>query len=518
MVVEAISIGMLLCFIHYGLFGAVAWGTVVPGRIAPHLSQPGGLACHTAGGFCHPGRPAPVVAAPFLVWGCAFIAAVVVGFLLRRGADALFLMVPEVGAELRIIGYIIPPLIAYEMFRQGVVATLRALTIVAVTAKLVFCFTTGHSGSGAGGQSVMRGRRIRTGHLALNGLLLLACFCLFLVHATRRLREHPDRGAMCAAARRMQQCVQLIDACAGGGASARLWPGAIIGEEYTPLTTTLGSIEAKIRSANPHFAALVVRLLREAGVDSGDVVAMGFSGSFPALCIAAITGAEALGARPVVISSIGASSWGANRPHLIWLDMERILCENNLIATRSVLATIGAEADTGGGLSDQGRAMAREAARRTNVELLLPHGLQASVAARLRRYQAAGKIKAFVNVGGSQANVGPSCWAHTLRPELVLPTIHRPIGCCGLAHRFLALGVPVIHLPGVRELCARYGLPYGPPKTAAVGKGSVCLQPRYPTGALWASLGTLSLGWLAAGIPWRHTRASPGQCDSGFKP
>lgn len=297
MVVEGLSIGMLLGFIHYGLFGAVTWGPVVPGHIALHLTQPGSLLATLLVAFVTPGALHLLSHLLFLFGGCAFMAAVVVGFLLRRGADALFLMVPEVGAELRIIGYIIPGLIAYEIFRQGVVATLRALNIVAVTAKLVFCFTTGHSGSGAGGQSVMRGRRIRTGHLALNGLLLLAYFCLFLVHATRRLKEHPDRGAMCAAARRMQQCVQLIDANAGGGASARLWPGPIIGEEYTPLTTTLGSIEAKISSANPHFAAPIVRLLRQAGVDSGNVVAMGFSGSFPALCIAAITRTEALGAR-----------------------------------------------------------------------------------------------------------------------------------------------------------------------------------------------------------------------------
>lgn len=50
----------------------------------------------------------------------------------------------------------------------------------------------------------------------------------------------------------------------------------MIGEEYTDITTTLGSIEAKRTAADPDMAALLVRMFSEAGLRSGDRVGAGF--------------------------------------------------------------------------------------------------------------------------------------------------------------------------------------------------------------------------------------------------
>ena len=49
---------------------------------------------------------------------------------------------------------------------------------------------------------------------------------------------------------------------------------ALIGQEYTQITTDRGYIEAKLSSTNPNFAAVIVQLLEDAGVNEGDNVAV----------------------------------------------------------------------------------------------------------------------------------------------------------------------------------------------------------------------------------------------------
>ena len=68
----------------------------------------------------------------------------------------------------------------------------------------------------------------------------------------------------------------------------------LIGEEYTDITTTLGSIEAKRTAADPDMAALLVRMFSEAGLRSGDRVGAGFSGSFPSLNLAVLCACDGL--------------------------------------------------------------------------------------------------------------------------------------------------------------------------------------------------------------------------------
>ena len=60
----------------------------------------------------------------------------------------------------------------------------------------------------------------------------------------------------------------------------------LIGLPFSRLTSSIGNLEAKQRTVNPNFAAVAVQLLRKAGVEEGDVIAIGYSGSFPALNLA----------------------------------------------------------------------------------------------------------------------------------------------------------------------------------------------------------------------------------------
>jgi poly-gamma-glutamate system protein len=98
---------------------------------------------------------------------------------------------------------------------------------------------------------------------------------------------------------------------------------ALIGQDITPITTDRGYIEAKLTSTNPNFAAVVVDMLKESELEKNDVVAVAFTGSFPGLNIAVHSALQTLKLKPIIITSVGASNWGANDPYYTWLDMEK---------------------------------------------------------------------------------------------------------------------------------------------------------------------------------------------------
>ena len=128
----------------------------------------------------------------------------------------------------------------------------------------------------------------------------------------------------------------------------------LIGIEYSDITTSLGDLRAKQTSLNPTFAGLVVKWLREAGVRRGDRIAVTFSGSFPALNLAVLCASEVMGLDSFVISSIGASIYGANIYGFTWLDMENRLNQAGLLHRRSRYASLGGITDIEGGAFETG--------------------------------------------------------------------------------------------------------------------------------------------------------------------
>lgn len=250
----------------------------------------------------------------------------------------------------------------------------------------------------------------------------------------------------------------------------RLFNGRLPGPEYSLITTTLGAKDAKRLSLHPDFAAVTVDLLREAGIRQGDRVAVNVSGSFPGLNIAALAAVSALGAEPLLISSVGASSWGATDPADTWLDMEQSLIGGGLWPWRSLAASPGGVADRGGGLSDEGLALIRAAMQRNAVPELGSRDVADGVARRLAFYRdATGLPAALINVGGSHVIFGSSGHARPLRQGLT--TGYRPAAAPAdsLAAPFLAANRPVIHYINIRRLAARYHINAdSPPGSAAV--------------------------------------------------
>ncbi len=234
----------------------------------------------------------------------------------------------------------------------------------------------------------------------------------------------------------------------------------MIGDEWTEITTTLGSLDAKEISTNPDFSALVVRLLHEANISRGDKVGVILSGSFPSLAISALSAIQTMGVEAYVMSSLGSSTYGANQPYATWSDMESALKREGL-HFNTVLVSIGAGDDAGKGISEEGLAIIRNAAYRNKVDLYIPATLKESIDRRVEIFTMA-DISLLINIGGNETALG-GC-SHSLS----IPNgLHLKLTVCnddnrGLIARMNESGIPFINVLDVKDLASRYGIDASP--------------------------------------------------------
>jgi len=255
----------------------------------------------------------------------------------------------------------------------------------------------------------------------------------------------------------------------------------MIGSRYTEITTTLGSLQAKRTATNPNFAAVLVDMLVEAGVSRGDVVAAGFSGSFPSLNLATLAAAKALGVKLVAISSIGASTWGATDPTMTWLDMETVVFNKGILPYQSVAASPGGSKDRGDDFFSEGREFALEAIQRNEIPLIFEDSLISSVKKRLEIYLSETgekEIKVFINIGGAEANVGNCVHSWQIPPGLVknLPVCTHQNK--GVAFWLTEKGAVVINLLNIRSIATSYGLPIDPIPLPQPGESAIFYERR----------------------------------------
>jgi poly-gamma-glutamate system protein len=257
---------------------------------------------------------------------------------------------------------------------------------------------------------------------------------------------------------------------------------ALIGQDITPITTDRGYIEAKLTATNPNFAAVVVDMLKEADLEKNDVVAIAFTGSFPGLNIAVHSAVQTLKLKPIIITSVGASNWGANDPYYTWLDMERILFNAGIFKNKSVAASIGGGLDRGRGLSPEGRQLIVDAINRNKIEFINEEHLESSIQKRMKIYDKhrnKEKIKAFINVGGGISSIGSIENVNFIPSGLSksLPIKNYPVR--GLLIEMADKNIPIIHLLNVNQLAQQYGLQINPSPLPRPGEGEIFIQKRY---------------------------------------
>jgi len=228
----------------------------------------------------------------------------------------------------------------------------------------------------------------------------------------------------------------------------------LIGLKWSALTTTLGQLEAKRTTTNPDFAGLIVYLLRQAGVERGQAVAIGASSSFPALIIASLAACKALEITPIYIVSLGASQWGANDPRFTWLDIQDCLEKARWLPELPVALSLGGARDKGTGLEPEAKEMLLRKISQKGLKLIHEPDLEKNVAFRLNLYEtgARGKrIGAFINIGGGWANMGESEEILRFPPGLnIIDRTAAPFQ--GVVWEMGRRRIPVIHLLYIKGL------------------------------------------------------------------
>ncbi|MCE1158120.1 MAG: poly-gamma-glutamate system protein [Spirochaetia bacterium] len=269
------------------------------------------------------------------------------------------------------------------------------------------------------------------------------------------------------AGRTMERAIETIKK-AKTDAGIPIMPGTrgVIGEEYNFLTTTLGSLSAKKSAENPAWASTLVRELWRFGLKKGDLLALGMSGSFPGLNIALISAAQALELEVLAVSSVTASSYGANQEGFTWPEMEYLLDRVGLLSSVSLGVSLGGSDDAGIDLQPEGRQSAERIARNSSAalgaRLIGTKGFRESVEERLALYKSGAKnrrISLYVNIGGTQASMGEGGAVLELSSGFIAPRSFDLGADRGVMARMMEEGVPVLSLLNVKDLGLRWGIP-----------------------------------------------------------
>lgn len=260
----------------------------------------------------------------------------------------------------------------------------------------------------------------------------------------------------------------------------------LVGSPFSLITTDEGDLDSKLTTLDPNLSAGIVDLMVQLNLSSKDTVALLMTGSMPGANIAVLTACKALGIHPISITSVGASQWGANQVDFTWLDMEKILFENDLIPAKSIAASIGGRNDMGRLLSPAGRNIITDNIQYHDLPIIRKDRLAENIEHRMDIFSGIKKIsnyKAVINVGGGVASLGTSFNLRLLPPGVVIRSdisnIGRPGGIEGVLSKFLNSNVPGLHILNIRPLTEQFKMPFAPIPIPEIGSGSLYADERY---------------------------------------
>lgn len=260
----------------------------------------------------------------------------------------------------------------------------------------------------------------------------------------------------------------------------------LVGSQFSLITTDEGDLDSKLTTLDPNFAAALVELYSRLNLGPGDTIAVMVTGSMPGGNMAALIAAKVMGITPVVITSVGASQWGANIPGFTWLDLEAKLYDAGFITTRSIAASIGGRNDQGRLLSPRGRNIIKKTIQDYHLHLIHHESLQDNIEERLQLLDSILPLShyaALVNVGGGVASLGTNLNPKLIPPGIVhrslLQSISRSDGIKGVVTRFAEKDVPFIHILNIRKLTEELKMPFAPIPLPEIGTGQLYAETRY---------------------------------------
>lgn len=296
------------------------------------------------------------------------------------------------------------------------------------------------------------------------------------------LRYHPAYDLMVEAAVKMQMAEQYLyqRKIEYGLYDAELDPhrSGVIGSEFSRITSTIGYLKAKRTAANPDFAAYIVRELVDHGIGEDDSVLVAMTGSFPGMNLAVLYALETLHVWSYRISSLSASSYGANQEEMTWLDMEDMLVREKLLSQRSHAVSLGGTGDVGRGLPAGGRTVLKQKAEQLGYPILSSRSLRKQTERRREITGNPNDYHLLINIGGNQAMLGKGPHGRQLPGGWITPDVNPwiPSGedeLSGVIFDFLSAGVPVLNLLHIEDVAASAGIPFDPPALSDIGTSAV---------------------------------------------
>ena len=251
----------------------------------------------------------------------------------------------------------------------------------------------------------------------------------------------------------------------------------LIGNRLSSITTDRGLLSEKQAAINPNISAIFVEELSKLKLMPGDCIAVGITGSNPAVNIALYSAIQVMELNPKIVVSLSSASYGANRPELTWLDMENILKEKGLINFKSAYASFGGKEDLGIGLSDNGIKALRDAMQRNNVPLLIGNNLDDNISLRMAAYDEmlpeGQRYKAFINIGTGIANVGSEPNANLIPEGINRNLAEHSYEKEGVMIKMAKNNIPVLHFRRILRWAKRYGLPTSFDTIPKMGQGKM---------------------------------------------
>jgi poly-gamma-glutamate system protein len=284
------------------------------------------------------------------------------------------------------------------------------------------------------------------------------------------------------------------------GGKTQVERSPLLGIDFSDITTTLGSEEAKKTSINPNFAAVVVDMLEKLNLNEEDKVAVNFSSSFPAINIAVLCALDAMNIDSIVISSIGASTHGGNNPDFTYVDMEKFLFEKGILNKKSDQISYGGKNDLG---EDINRKTLEKIVIRTGFEdkLIKKNNYEKNLEKKIDVFSKE-NIKCFINVGGNTTALGKSYIMY--EPGIITKSRYKDQ--TGLIGYYLNRNIPVLHFLNIKKIAGKYGLTVNPSKVDSIGDKKVYFKVKYSAELLIVGIIIGIMGVMGYGFMWKKYR------------
>ncbi len=241
----------------------------------------------------------------------------------------------------------------------------------------------------------------------------------------------------------------------------------LIGPETSPIITSRAVLTEKQRAINPNLAAVFVKWLKEAKLQAGDFVAVGVSGSSPSVNIALYSAMRELELKPVIITALSSSRYGASNVNFTWLDMEKAIYSETGFSTYA--ASRGGNRDIASGMNSEGKEILGDIIHQNELQLI--EGNRARIVMFEKALPKGKEYKAFINIGASVGNVGSVVSAGLLKEGVnrSLPELEAK----GVLDYFNEKNIPIIHFFRGQDTFDEYYLSEVNADSQKIGKGIV---------------------------------------------